>query len=166
MASAACKCINVYAASISGDTLEAKARDTFLRFCGTGPDSEHGSIDRPSAGSSWDPGRFEDFAFELSRRDAFIHGDEVIPCAGWGTRGPSTIGIFGVFTGVHPPYIGDPGYDEYISVRSVSVPYPLSTSMPLNFLGRCDFGGGQIGSSEKAEDCLGLLANDDSLDCS
>jgi len=42
--------------------------------------------------------------------------------------------------------VGDPGLDVQMSLRSVSVPYPLSTSVALVGFGRKDFGGGHSGS--------------------
>lgn len=61
--------------------------------------------------------------------------------------------------------VGDPGLEVYMSLRSVSVPYPLSTSAALSGCARKDFGGGHSGSDVKAEGVLGLLAVEDSLDC-
>lgn len=48
---------------------------------------------------------------------------------------------FGEFTGVHSMLLGESGEPGYFSLRSESVPYPLSASIALSDLGRSDFGG-------------------------
>ncbi len=70
----------------------------------------------------------------------------------------------GVFTGVKLMLVGDPGLEGYMSLRSVSVPYPLSTSAAFLGFGRKDFGG-HNGSDAKADGVRGLLAVEESLDC-
>ena len=54
--------------------------------------------------------------------------------------------------------LGDSGEPGYFSLRSESVPYPLSTSIVLADLGSADFGGHVVS-------VRGLTATDDSLDC-
>ena len=61
----------------------------------------------------------------------------------------------GVFTGVHSMLPGEPGEPEYLSLRSESVPYPLSASNVLADLGPTDFGGQLVS-------VRGLTATDDS----
>lgn len=61
----------------------------------------------------------------------------------------------GVFTGVHSMLLGESGEPRYLSLRSESVPYPLSTSNGLADLGPNDFNGQLVS-------VRGLTATDDS----
>ena len=158
--------ISVYAASISGLMFESTAgqvKFTFLRFCVRRFGWLY-EFDKLSSSDSLleKRGRFEDFPLGLFDEDIFTRGVEVT------LRGEApdlSAESLPPFTGVHPVLVGDPGYEEYISLRSESVPYPLSISATGSRLKGNDFGGGQIGSSEYAEDVRGLTANDGSLDC-
>ena len=60
--------------------------------------------------------------------------------------------------------LGESGEPGYLSLRSESVPYPLSASIVLVDLGRSDFGGGRDKFSQAA-DVRRLTATEDSLDC-
>ena len=61
----------------------------------------------------------------------------------------------GVFTGVHSMLLGKSGEPRYFSLRSESVPYPLSTSNGLANLDTNDFKGQLVS-------VRGLTATDDS----
>ena len=63
----------------------------------------------------------------------------------------------GVFTGVHSMLLGESGEPRYLSLRSESVPYPLSASNILADLGPEDFG-------VQLVSVRGLTATDDSLE--
>ena len=60
--------------------------------------------------------------------------------------------------------LGESGEPGYFSLRSESVPYPLSASIVLVDLGRSGFGFHR-GEMSQATDVRGLTATEDSLDC-
>ena len=70
----------------------------------------------------------------------------------------------GVFTGVNSMLLNESGELRYFSLRSGSVPYPLSASMILPDLGPSDFGGNE-GRLSKEGTVRGLTAIEDSRDC-
>ena len=63
----------------------------------------------------------------------------------------------GVLTGLHSMLLGESGEPKYFSLRSESVPYPLSTSNGLADLGPNEFKG-------QLDTVRGLTATDDSRD--
>lgn len=157
--------ISVHAAPISG----VMTADIFLRFgdAGASTDECSGELSTPEAWSISDIPRFV-FVIRLLSEvfgESRPRGVEVTfpgGCCknGYVARQPS----FGEFTGVHSTLLGDSGKPKYLSLRSESVPYPLSASNTHADLGRSDFGG-HTSKSAQAADVRGLTAIEDSLDC-
>lgn len=151
--------ISVYAAPSSG----VIAGDTFLRFADAGASNEGGSEEpsAPEASSLSDTTRFV-LVFPLAGELDGVsssRGVEVTSLDGCcKKRYVSSWVSLGVFTGVHSMLLGELREPRYISLRSESVPYPLSASNVLTDLGLNDFGG-------RVVTVRGLTATDDSLDC-
>lgn len=154
---------NVQAAPISG----VRAPVIFLRFGDTVSAIEDWSdeLSLLEAPSIWRSGRFAPFFFLLLPEtlptwpSLSSRGVEVTFA-----RGKLKFSSLGEFTGVHPEFEHESGEPGYLSLRSLSVPYPLSTSIALNDLGSKGFGG-QPGNAGKAHGVRGLTGIDDSLDC-
>ena len=70
----------------------------------------------------------------------------------------------GELTGVHSMLLNESGEPGYLSLRSESVPYPLSASIALVGLGRSDLGG-PASKLGWVAGVRGLTATEDSRDC-
>ena len=148
--------ISVYAAPISG----VMGGETFLRFADVGVFTEDCPED-PSASEASSLSDITRFVWvirlmcELAGRP-IPRGVEVIFLDGCcKKRYVSNWVNLGVFTGVHSMLLGESGEPRYFSLRSESVPYPLSTSNVLADLGPNDFKGQLVS-------VRGLTATDDS----